>query len=687
MADHGGVIAYAACIGDREKYTSICLPGLLRVTTDADLIIEATHPSSIFTAYNEVLDAVRERDDLEALVLLHEDTEILSPELPRIVRERLAEPDVAILGCVGARGITGLSWWEAPERFGAVVETRGLLHFSEGMAEVDTVDGLFMALSPWAVRNLRFDEDSYTGFDAYDADICAQARALGKRVVAQELPIVHRHTRVGVLRAESGAGSFPRNDRVFREKWRDQLRDADERRAASGAGVRDDATGSDSYFEHTRPELRALVPPEARRVLDVGCGAGALGAALKGQRPDAEVVGLEAFPDAAERARTRLDDVLLIDLDGLTALPEDAGTFDAMIFGDVLEHLRDPEGVLRALLPSLRPDGVCIFSIPNVRHWTVVYPLLVKDRWEHADAGLLDRTHMHFFTLEEFIPMLAAVGLQPSGIGVNDLQPLPENLLPFAAVAQTVGGERSDAVRRLGVYQYLVTAIPGGTPSEPAVHPPAEPPAAGDDLLALVPETARRLLDIGCGAGRTGEALRERLGCEVVGVESDLGFAETARTRLDDVIVADLETLESVPGTFDALLLDGTIVRVRDPARLLRALLPALADDGVIVLAVPNVKHWSVIAPLFAEDRWTYTDDGGLLDRRNFHFMTLQETSDLLDDVGLEATHLSTRADPLPSELGVLVDIAADYGAEREETLLRLSAREYLIAARPAGES
>jgi SAM-dependent methyltransferase len=161
-------------------------------------------------------------------------------------------------------------------------------------------------------------------------------------------------------------------------------------------------------------------------------------------------------------------------------------------------------------------------------------------------------------------------------------------------------------------------------------------------------------------------------------------MAEVARTRLDDVIVADIETLEGVPGTFDAILLDGTIVRVRDPARLLGALLPSLTAGGVLVLAVPNVKHWSVLAPLFAEDKWHYTDDGGLLDRRNFHFMTLQELSDLLDELGLEATALATRPESLPPELGLLVDVAVDHGAEREETLLRLSAREYLIAARPA---
>jgi SAM-dependent methyltransferase len=680
------VIAYAACIADREKFTSICLPGLARVTTSDDVVIEATHPRSIFVAYNEVLDAVRDRDDLEALVLLHEDTEILGTELPSIVRRRLAERDVAILGAVGGRDVTGLAWWNAPQRFGGIAETRGILHFSDGAEDVDTVDGLFMALSPWTVRNLRFDEDAYDGFDAYDADLCAQARAAGRRVLAEELPIVHRHTRVGARRAAADGGSFGRNDRIYRDKWRSMLAKAEARRAASSAGVRE-AKGNDGYFEHTRPELRTLVPPGAGRVLDVGCGAGALGEALKATRPDVTVVGLEAFPEAAERARQRLDDVICLDLDGLAALPAGAGTFDAMIFGDVLEHLRDPEAVLRALLPSLATNGLCIFSVPNVRHWTVLYPLLVNDRWQHANAGLLDRTHMHFFTLEEFIKMITAVGMHPTGIGVNEHQPLPPNLVPFAAVAATVGGERSDAIRRLGAYQYLVTAEPVGPPGEPVPRVAPEAPPAAEDLLALIPADARRVLDVGCDAGRTGAALREGRGCEVVGIESDVSLAEPARARLDDVIVADLDALEQLPeatGTFDAMLFDGTLVRVRDPARLLKALLPSVAPGGVLVLSIPNVKHWSVFAPLYTEDRWSYTDDGGLLDRRNFHFLTLHEVSDLLDQVGLEAIELVTRQDPLPERLSMLVDIAADYGGEREETRLRLSSREYLLAVRVA---
>jgi SAM-dependent methyltransferase len=457
------VIAYAACIGDPEKFQRICLPGVQRVVQPDDLLLEAEHERSIFAAYNEVLDALRERDDLEALVLLHEDTEVTDPLFREILLEQLADPEIAIVGTVGARGIGGLAWWEA-DCFGRVQETRGLIDFGGGTHDVETVDGLVMGLSPWAVRNLRFDDEAYEGFDAYDADICAQARAAGKRVVVTELPVAHRHTRVGSTRASSDGGSFERNETVFRDKWLDTP-------AATGAtGVRHEA-GDQSYFEHTRPELRALVPIGTRRVLDVGCGGGALGAALKAERPGCEVVGLEGFPAAAARARGRLDDVLCLDLDSLDELPAEAGKFDAIVFGDVLEHLRDPLRLLRTLLPALADGGVLVLSIPNVKHWTVLYPLLVNDRWTYEDAGLLDRTHVHLFTGATAAHMLSELGLDLVHIGVNDLAPLPAAMEPLAGLAATLGAERSEAAARLGAYQYLLVARPGAAEPDTSSTP------------------------------------------------------------------------------------------------------------------------------------------------------------------------------------------------------------------------
>jgi hypothetical protein len=121
---------------------------------------------------------------------------------------------------------------------------------------------------------------------------------------------------------------------------------------------------------------------------------------------------------------------------------------------------------------------------------------------------------------------------------------------------------------------------------------------------------------------------------------------------------------------------------VRDPARLLRALTPALAADGVLVCAVPNVKHWSVVEPLLVQDRWSYAD-AGLLDTGQLRFFTLDEVSDLLDDAGLEGVHVvPNESAPLPEELTPLLDLAVRFGAEREETRLRLGAYEYLVVAR-----
>jgi hypothetical protein len=206
------MIAFAACVGSEEKFRRCCLPGLRLAAEPDSPIIEATSERSIFEAYNEVLAALAAREDLEALVLLHEDTEIVDVEACTKLRRRFADPEVAIVGVAGARGVRSLRWWEG-ERFGRVLETRGLLDFGGGVHDVDAVDGLFMALSPWAVRALRFDE-RYDGFHGYDADICFEARAAGRRVVVDEISVIH-HTKGGY----GDLAAFEAADRLFREKW------------------------------------------------------------------------------------------------------------------------------------------------------------------------------------------------------------------------------------------------------------------------------------------------------------------------------------------------------------------------------------------------------------------------------------------------------------------------------------
>jgi methionine biosynthesis protein MetW len=214
-----------------------------------------------------------------------------------------------------------------------------------------------------------------------------------------------------------------------------------------------------TYFEHDRPEVRALVPAGARRVLDVGCGAGALGAALKAER-EVEVCGLELSAEAAARARERLDAVVEANLDQLEDLPFEPASFDAMIFGDVLEHLHDPHRLLRALRPWLADDGALVCSIPNVGHWSVVLPLLTQDRWPYADAGLLDRTHVHFFTLAEARIMLRECGFTLASGAATHLSEPPPEMQSLVNLMTTLGVEPSAANLHLTAYQYLLVAHP-----------------------------------------------------------------------------------------------------------------------------------------------------------------------------------------------------------------------------------
>lgn len=158
------------------------------------------------------------------------------------------------------------------------------------------------------------------------------------------------------------------------------------------------------YFEYARPEMLPFVPPECRRALDVGCGQGNFGELLKKNRP-VEVWGIEPVAAAVAKAAPKLDHVI----EGIFApeadLPRES--FDAVIFNDVLEHLMDPAAALRLAAELLKPGGVVIASIPNIRQFLVLYDLVVRKEWRYCERGILDRTHLRFFTKQSMLALFA----------------------------------------------------------------------------------------------------------------------------------------------------------------------------------------------------------------------------------------------------------------------------------------
>lgn len=207
------MIAFASCIASPEVFAARALPGLRRVAEPDLQFAELSTTTSILEAYNEALEHFAAVDELEALVLLHEDAELLDSEFCVLVRNALRDPEVAVIGAVGARAVTSLAWWRG-EVAGRVVETRGVIDMGFADPVVDAVDGLLLVLSPWAVRNLRFDAQTFTGFHAYDVDLCFAARAAGRKVVVANLPVVH-HTKGGYGDETAWAAA----DAAFRAKW------------------------------------------------------------------------------------------------------------------------------------------------------------------------------------------------------------------------------------------------------------------------------------------------------------------------------------------------------------------------------------------------------------------------------------------------------------------------------------
>jgi len=161
-----------------------------------------------------------------------------------------------------------------------------------------------------------------------------------------------------------------------------------------------------------------LVQGRDNIVLDIGCGEGETGYELKKQGKAREVIGIELVEKAGNRAKEKLDRVIVGDIEKLE-LPLAKEHFDYILMGDVLEHLIDPWSCLKRLKEYLKPGGSVIASIPNVNHWRVLKDLILYDKWEYVAAGTLDRTHLRFFTKKTIVRMFTECGYKIIYLGKN----------------------------------------------------------------------------------------------------------------------------------------------------------------------------------------------------------------------------------------------------------------------------
>jgi len=172
-----------------------------------------------------------------------------------------------------------------------------------------------------------------------------------------------------------------------------------------------DAPPASGYYGNARPEMLEFIPATAHRLLDVGCSEGRFGAAVKSEMPGCEVWGVEPFADAAAEAARRLDKVINAGLaEAEASLPR--GYFDVIVMNDVLEHIDYSEPALATAKRLLSPGGSLVLSLPNVRYFLNVRDLLFRKDWEYVEQGVLDRTHLRFFTQKSATRLLQDNGFE-----------------------------------------------------------------------------------------------------------------------------------------------------------------------------------------------------------------------------------------------------------------------------------
>jgi len=277
------MIAFGCSITEPDMYRNCAEPGIrLAAEPDTEVFAQAA-AGSIFRSYNLIMDTAAKRDDLEALVLVHQDAEIVDPDFCAKLRRSLADPLVGVVGCVGAIGVRSIAWWEGSVTWASFTHRYRELGGGELPAfawngeempayahtgEVDTVDGFVLGLAPWTLKNIRFDE-SLGQLHGYDFDFCLQVRAAGHKVVTADLKVVHHHSldlvsdpetwiEAHMRIAEKWDGKMP-NVGVAGGDWRQRARRAEAEAAVTRAQSVSTQLKADAHARQVERDLEEAI--------------------------------------------------------------------------------------------------------------------------------------------------------------------------------------------------------------------------------------------------------------------------------------------------------------------------------------------------------------------------------------------------------------------------------------------
>ncbi len=214
--------------------------------------------------------------------------------------------------------------------------------------------------------------------------------------------------------------------------------------------------------EHHNPDLLRLIPSHVTHLIEIGCSAGALVRELKIINSGCHCIGVEIDPEYAKLASRYCDEVISADIEQADeAFFSSYSDRECWVFGDSLEHLKDPWSLLGRVRDVIPPDGCVVACVPNVQHWSVIARLCIGD-FRYAENGLLDRTHLRWFTRQTIIEMFLGAGFEIVQ-GVPRIFDEPERdkfLCIIGDLAKASGADPDVAMNDAIPVQYVVRAIP-----------------------------------------------------------------------------------------------------------------------------------------------------------------------------------------------------------------------------------
>jgi hypothetical protein len=276
------MIAFGSSITDPGLYRGCAERGIERVREPDSVVLARMAAGTLFRSYNLLLDEAAQLPDLEALVLVHQDAELIDEDFCAKLRRALSDPEVGVVGCVGAIGVRSIAWWEGSVTWASFTHRYGELGGGEIPAfsfrgeplppyahtgEVDTVDGFVLGLSPWTVKNVRFDE-SLGQLHGYDLDFCLSVRAAGKRVITEDFQAIHHHSLELVSEPETWIAAHMKVSEKWEGRmpgvgfapgdWKERARRAEAEAAATRAQVVAKQLQHEAELKWLRQELEVM---------------------------------------------------------------------------------------------------------------------------------------------------------------------------------------------------------------------------------------------------------------------------------------------------------------------------------------------------------------------------------------------------------------------------------------------